>query len=72
MKPTKKQSRLSAHEVRQKMAYQALPEVRKLVAKYDLPAVQNAVNALYDERKASKELRDAELKVLSLKKKLGV
>lgn len=52
------------------MARNALIEIKKLVSKYDLASVQNAVKQLYDERKANKELQEAEAKVQALKKKL--
>lgn len=53
------------------MAASALVEIRKIVKKFDLPAVQNAVKQLYDERKAQNELKKAEAKVALLRKKLG-
>jgi N-methylhydantoinase B/oxoprolinase/acetone carboxylase alpha subunit len=49
----------------------ALPEVRKLVAKYDLASVNAAIKSLYENRKAERELREAEEKVAALKKKLS-
>lgn len=58
-------------EKRRELAAATLPEVRKLVKKYDLAAVQAAVKALYDNRRAEKELADAEAKVEALKRKLG-
>lgn len=61
----------TAREVRRELAGAALVEVRKIVKKFDLPAVQAAVKALYDERNAAKELREAEAKVALLRKKLG-
>ncbi len=74
MKANKKVTviRKSNLEKRREMARLALIEVKKLVAKYDLAAVQNAVKSLYDERKANKELMEAEAKVNALKRKLGV
>lgn len=56
---------------RREMIADALPEVRKLVAKYDLAAVQHAVKILYDNRKAERELAQAEAKVQALKNKLA-
>lgn len=58
-------------EVRRNLAKNALPLVRKLVEKFDLPSVHKAVTMIYDERKATKALRDAEAKVAALKKRLG-
>lgn len=58
-------------ESRRILAKNALPEVRKLVAKFDLPSVQHAVKMMYDERSAAKALRDAEAKVIELKRKLA-
>lgn len=58
-------------DARRELAAGALVEIRKLVKKFDLPSVQNAVKQLYDERAAQKALIDAEAKVQSLKKKLG-
>ena len=58
-------------QVRRDLAASALVDVRKIVKKFDLPAVQAAVKALYDERKAAKELEKAEKKVAELRKKLG-
>lgn len=58
-------------EKRRTMATNALPAVRKLVSMFDLASIQSAVKALYDERKAGKELKEAEAKVAALKNKLG-
>jgi len=71
MKPrtTKKPTNL---QVRRSLVDAALVDVRKLVKKYDLPSVNSAVKVLYDERKADKELRDAEAKVAALRKKRGI
>ena len=62
---------MSNLEKRRKMMHEALPEVRKIVAKYDLASVQSALKSLYDNRKAEKELAEAEAKVLALRKKIG-
>ena len=71
MKTNKKIVRKSTLEKRREMKNAVLPAVRKLVAQYDLPSVQAAVKVLYENRKAEKELRDAEAKVEALKKKLA-
>lgn len=71
MKTTKKFVRMSNLDKHRKMIAAALPEVRKLVAKYDLSAVNAAVKNLYDNRKAERELAAAEAKVNALKRKLG-
>jgi len=71
MKTNKKVVRMSNLEKRRKMMHEALPEVRKIVAKYDLASVQSALKSLYDNRKAEKELAEAEAKVLALRKKIG-
>ena len=71
MKSNKKVVRKSNLEKRREMKAEALPEVRKLVAKYDLASVQAAVKDLYENRKAEKELKEAEAKVLALRKKIG-
>ena len=63
--------RQTNREIRHNMARNVLPSIRKLVLKFDLPAVQHAVKILYDERAAAKELKKAEQKVLDLKKKLS-
>jgi hypothetical protein len=41
--------------------------VKRLVAKYDLAAVQAALKDLYENRKAEKELKEAEAKVQALR-----
>lgn len=64
-------NRVSLREKRQSLKARVLPELRKLVYKYDLAAVQGAVKALYDERKAQKELLAAEKNVAELKRKLN-
>lgn len=56
---------------RRALVSNALPEVRKLVSRFDLASVQAAIKSLYDERKAEKELKDAEAKVMALKNKLS-
>jgi len=56
---------------RRELIAQAIPEVRKLVKKYDLASVQAAIKSLYDERKAEKALKDAEAKVVALKSRLS-
>lgn len=58
-------------EKRHKILASVLPEVRKLVNKYDLAGVQAAVKVIYSERIAEKELKKAEEKVLALKRKLS-
>lgn len=58
-------------EKRRALSAAVLPEVRKLVQKYDLASVQAAVKSLYENRRAEKELADAEARVASLKKRLG-
>lgn len=63
--------RQSTRHIRRNLSSKALPEVRKLVNKYDLASVQSAVKAMYDERKAAKELKEAEAKVQALKNKLS-
>lgn len=69
---TKKSLRFTRQQKRQALRTNALPAIRQLVKRFDLPAVQAAVKMLYDERRAEKELHDAERKVESLKRKLGV
>ena len=71
MKKTTKVYQTTNLEKRRKLLATVLPEVRKLVSKYDLASVQGAVKTLYNERQAEKELRMAEAKVEALKKKLG-
>jgi len=71
MKTNKKVVRYTNLEKRRAMTRNALPEVRKIVAKYDLAAVQSAVKSLYDNRKAERELEKAEQKVEELKRRLG-
>jgi len=71
MKNNKKTNRITNLAKRRLMMKEALPEVRKLVAKYDLASVQAAVKSLYDNRRAEQELKSAELKVAELKRKLG-
>ncbi len=68
---TTKKAKISTLEKRRALLASAIPEVRKLVRKYDLPAVQSAVRALYEERSAAKQLREAEAEVAALKRKLG-
>lgn len=63
--------RITKREQRRSLANAALPEVRKLVAKFDLAAVNNAIKAIYSERVAANELKKAEIRVQELKKKLG-
>lgn len=58
-------------DIRREMCSQAVPEVRKLVKRFDLASVQSAVKALYNEKAAEKELDAAEKKVAALKKTLG-
>ncbi len=55
---------------RRELASEALPEVRKLVGKFDLASLNNAVKMIYAERLAQKELKEAEEKVEALKKKI--
>jgi len=64
--------RITTREMRRSLASKALPEVRKLVAKFDLPSVNNAVKMIYAERVAANELKKAEQKVQELQRKLGV
>jgi hypothetical protein len=59
MKSTKKIVRTSNLQKHRKMISAALPEVRKLVAKYDLASVNAAIKSLYENRKAERELREA-------------
>lgn len=63
-------NKISNLQKRRNLAMAALPEVRKLVAKYDLASVQSAVKNLYENRKAESELRAAEKKVIELKNRL--
>ena len=56
--------RITNRERRQALAKQVFPDVRKLVLKFDLAAVHNAVKAIYDERTAQKELLKAEAEKL--------
>ncbi len=67
----KKANRTSTRDKRQMLRAQALPEVRKMVSKYDLASVQAAVKVLYEERTAQKQLEFAERKVAELKSKLS-
>jgi hypothetical protein len=71
MKKTTRVYQVSNLEKRRKLLATALPEVRKLVSRYDLASIQGAVKTLYNERQADKELRLAEAKVEALKKKLS-
>lgn len=59
-------------EVRRELAAGALGDIRKLMKKYDLAAVQAAVKMLYDEKAAQRKLKEAEANVQALKRKLGV
>ncbi len=68
----KKVVRVSNLQKRRALIAAVLPDVRKLVRKYDLSIVHAAVKQLYEQRAAEKELLDAERKVSALKKKLGV
>lgn len=68
---SKSKKRVSTLERRRSLIQSALPDVRRLVAKYDLAAVQSAVKVLYDERKADVALRAAEAKVAELRKRVG-
>lgn len=67
----KKVAKKSNLEVRRDLIKRALPEVKKLVAKYDLASVQSAVKVLYENRRAEQELRAAEKKAADLRKRLG-
>lgn len=66
-----KKIKYNNRKVRQSLVAKALPDVKKLVNRYDLASVNSAVKALYEEKKADKELKDAEAKVAQLKSKLG-
>ena len=59
-------------EERRNLAKGALPLVRKLVEKFDLASVNNAVKMIYDERTAERNLKNAEAQVAALKKKLSI
>lgn len=71
MKKSTKTVRVNNVQKRRALLASALPEVRKLVAKYDLASVQAAVKTLYENRQAERELKEAEKKVAELRKKLG-
>jgi 2-phospho-L-lactate guanylyltransferase (CobY/MobA/RfbA family) len=62
---------ITNREKRRNLINAVLPDVRKLVEKYDLAAVQGALKNLYENRKAEKELKEAEQKVEALRKKIG-
>lgn len=63
--------KITYREKRQIIHKDVLPEVRKLVAKFDLASVQSAVKTMYEERKAQNELKAAERKVEELKRKVS-
>lgn len=49
-----------------------LASIRSLVKKNGLGEVNRAIKSLYDERKAEKELVEAERKVQALKRRMGI
>lgn len=58
-------------EKRRALVKNAMPEVKKLVAKYDRAAIQNCLNQLRDYEKTVKELERAEAKAAELRRKVG-
>lgn len=55
---------------RRELRARVLPLVRKLVDEYDFSAVNSALKAISDERKAIKEVKAAEQALAALKAKL--
>lgn len=67
-RPTK---RLTKRDFQRARIQKCLLRVRGIVKDYDLAAVQGALKLLYEERKAARELQEAERQVEKLKKQLS-